>query len=58
MELDIFFVKEKVLKKELIVKHVPSLYQIADILRKPLASSICLLLKHKLNVSDVSKLDN
>ena len=37
MELDVFFVREKVLNKSLVVTHVPSVDQIADIFTKALS---------------------
>jgi histone deacetylase 1/2 len=52
MEMDIFFVREKVLNKSLTVLHVPSLIQRADILTKPLSSERFHDLKAKLNVFD------
>ena len=36
MELDIFFVREKVLDKSLLVCHVPAHAQLADVLTKSL----------------------
>ena len=39
MELDIFFVREKVLQQSLIVRHIPVVDQIADILTKPLSQA-------------------
>ena len=39
MELDIFFVKEKVLNCSLAVTHVPAQDQIADVFTKPLSST-------------------
>jgi len=39
MELDLFFVREKVLEKQLQVVHVPAIGQKADILTKALTSS-------------------
>jgi len=39
MELDIFFVREKVLSKTLLVSHVPAHDQWADVLTKPLSTS-------------------
>ena len=50
MELDIFFVREKVLAKTLFVSHVPSLDQRADILTKPLSPTRFEFLRDKLNV--------
>lgn len=39
MELDIFFVREKVLNRSLAVTHVPAQDQIADVFTKPLSST-------------------
>lgn len=39
MELDIFFVRKKVINKSLLVTHVPATEEIADVLTKPLANS-------------------
>jgi hypothetical protein len=39
MELDIFFVREKVLSKKLVVSHVPAQDQLANALTKFLTSS-------------------
>lgn len=50
MELDIHFVRKKVLSKALTVIHVPSADQLADSLTKPLSSSKFNLLRTKLNV--------
>lgn len=50
MELDIFFVREKVLSKNLIVKHVPAQDQWADLLTKPLSAVKFLPLRDKLRV--------
>jgi len=52
MELDIFFVREKVISKDLIVSHIPAQFQLADILTKPLSASRFLELRDKLRVSD------
>ncbi|MCI37103.1 retrovirus-related Pol polyprotein from transposon TNT 1-94, partial [Trifolium medium] len=51
MEIDLFFVREKVISKQLSVLHVPGTDQWADILTKPLSSSRFLELKPKLNVT-------
>lgn len=40
MELDIFFLREKVLSKSIIVQHLPAQDQIADLLTKPLSAQI------------------
>lgn len=37
MELDVFFVQEKVIPKQLIVQHIPGQDQWADLLTKPLS---------------------
>jgi len=52
MELDIFFVREKVLQQSLIVHHIPTVDQIVDILTKPLSQARFSALRHKLNVID------
>lgn len=52
MELDIFFVREKVLSKDLVVSHIPSQEQVADIMTKPLSTSRFLSLRDKFNVVD------
>ena len=50
MELDIFYVREKVLDKFLLVCHVPAYAQLADVLTKPLAKQSFLDLRSKLRV--------
>jgi hypothetical protein len=52
MELDIFFVREKVINRNLLVSHVPAHSQWAYILTKPLSTSRFLELRDKLRVSD------
>lgn len=52
MELDIFFVREKFLSKDLVVSHIPSQEQVADIMTKPLSTSRFLSLRDKFNVVD------
>ena len=51
MEIDLFFVREKVLAKQIQVLHIPGTDQIADVLTKPLASTKFLELIHKLRVA-------
>lgn len=51
IELDLFFVRDKVLSKQLQVAHIPRLYQWVDVLTKPLSANRFLLLKFKLNVT-------
>ena len=52
MELDIFFVREKVLNKSLVVAHVSAQDQWADALTKPLSANKFLPLRSKLRVFD------
>ena len=54
MEIDVFFVREKILAKQLTIVHVPALDQWADILTKPLSASRFEVLRGKLNVKSVS----
>jgi len=49
-ELDIFFVREKVLGRSLIITHIPTSDQVTDIITKPLSQvRFC----HSLNKLDV-----
>ena len=50
MKIDIFFVKEKVLAKELKLYHIPAIDQWVDALTKPLSPTGFLFLRSKLNV--------
>lgn len=54
MEIDVFFVREKVLSKQLLIYHIPALDQWADILTKPLSSARFEFLRGKLNVQHFS----
>lgn len=56
VELDLYFVREKVLRKLIEVKHVPALDQAADVLTKPISSSKFPDLRNKLNVKSLSAL--
>lgn len=49
-EIDLFFVREKVLAKQLSVVHIPGSDQWADVLTKPLSTAKFLLMRSKLNV--------
>jgi len=51
MEIDVFFVQEKVLEKHLTVQHILVDDQWAGILTKPVSNSKFLLLRPKLNVT-------
>jgi len=50
MELDLFFVREKVLQKQLLVSHVPGQFQVADIMTKALPPTRFEALRSKLTV--------
>lgn len=50
MELDLFFVRERVLSKQLKILHIPSEEQCADILTKALSPTRFLYLRDKLKV--------
>ena len=51
IEVDYHYVREQVLAKNIVISHVSTTDQVADILTKPLAASRFLLLKYKLMVS-------
>lgn len=51
-ELDIFFLREKVMSKTLIVQHLPATDQVAYLLTKPLSANRFLTLKQQLRVVD------
>jgi len=50
MEINLFFVREKVIAKQLSIVHIPGTDQWADILTKPVSTSKFLLMRSKLNV--------
>ena len=50
-ELDLFFVRDRVIKKQVHITHIPSSEQIADVLTKPLSTQSFLKFKDKLRVS-------
>ncbi|KAL5554009.1 hypothetical protein UlMin_041410 [Ulmus minor] len=51
IELDLYFVREKVIAKEIEVNHVPSVDQVADVFTKPLSAQFFQRLKKKLTVT-------
>ena len=55
MEIDVFFVREKILAKQLSIIHIPALDQWADVLTKPLSTSRFEALRGKLNVKSLLK---
>ena len=50
VELDLYFVRDKVAQRKLEVKHVPALDQLADVLTKSISSSLFLKFRDKLTV--------
>jgi len=51
MEIDVFFIRQKVLAKQLFILHIPALDQWADVLTKPLSSARFEFLRGKHNVN-------
>ena len=51
IELDLYFVREKVIAKEIEVNHVPSVDQVADVFTKPLSAQFFQRMKKKLTVT-------
>ena len=56
VEMDLYFVREKVANKQLEVRHVPSVDQTTDIFTKALSSSRFFFLRDKLRVESSSTL--
>ena len=56
VELDLYFAREKVLQKKVLVQHGPSIDQTADVLTKPISSFKFPLLSNKLKVEDLATL--
>ena len=56
IELDLYFVREKVIQKLIDVRHVPSSDQTTDLFTKAIPSSRFSLLRSKLRVLDLSTL--
>lgn len=54
IELDLYFVHEKVLNSVVHVQHLLSFEQVIDILTKPLRGSLFRLFQHKLSVIQLS----
>ena len=50
-ELDLYFVRDKVMQKQVFVSHVPTTDQIADILTKPISTQNFVKFRDKLRVS-------
>lgn len=57
IELDLFFVREKVINGTVIINHVPAIDQIADIFTKPLSGSFFERLRNKLQVIPLGALE-
>lgn len=57
MEMEIFFLKEKVIHKSQHVRHIPAVDQYADLLTKPLSALRFLHLKDQLQVFDKLSLE-
>ena len=55
-ELDLYFVREKVLQRKVLVQHVPSINQVADVLTKSVSSTRFETLRDKLKVANLSTL--
>lgn len=55
IELDLFYVREKVLKKEILVFHIILESQIADVLTKALSNTRFCSLRNKLKVQNFAK---
>ena len=55
-ELDLWFVREKAANGEIIVKHIPSQFQVVDLLTKAPSSNTFLSLRLKLNVHQLPTL--
>lgn len=56
IELDLYFVREKVLRKQVEVRHVLAVDQLADIFTKAISSSSFSAFRDKLKVTNVDTL--
>ena len=57
IELDVHFIRDRVLAKQLDLRHVPSVDQVADILTKPLSLQFFARLRNKLGICSLSTLE-
>lgn len=57
VDLDLHFVREKVMNGELHVNHIPANAQVADLLTKPLTYSAFSQLREKLNVLSLNDVE-
>ena len=53
MELDLYFVNEKVMERKLVVNHVPTGYRVADVFTKPLSFRFFDKLRGKLTITSL-----
>jgi len=53
MELDIYFVREHLMKNKVQINHIPSTYQVADILTKPLSKQSFIKPRENLGISEL-----
>ena len=56
IELDLYFVRENVLQRKVLVQQVPSIDQVADVLTKVVSSTQFVNLRNKLKVENLSTL--
>ena len=56
IKLDLYFVREKVIRKEVKVPHVPSIDQFADVFTKTVFSTQFIEFRHKLRIENLSTL--
>ncbi|KAK6141587.1 hypothetical protein DH2020_024688 [Rehmannia glutinosa] len=57
LELDLHFVREKVMDKTISVQHAPTIDQIADVFTKPLSGQFFARIRNKLNVTSKTSLE-
>ena len=56
IELDLYFVRENVIRKEVEVRHVPSADQLADVFTNIVFSTQFIEFRHKLRIENLSTL--